>query len=348
MDRNTIEEQLADGVNVAQSRSAIQQALEKLKVADANVAIDFYKFLLEKLQPRSVLFKDQICVIRESLAERLQSLEQWQEAAQFLIGMIPLMDASEPEFQARIYVQIVRLLLEDDNDPASAEIYLNRASMIMPDCKDYNLQLAFKVCQARILDYKRRFLDASIRFYELSQIVPDPDEQNRALTQSIVTCCLSNATIQRTRQLNTLVKDERVEKLCDPIVRKVLNCVHSENLLDPGMMKEFRAKFLSEHHLATLSDGKTTVFDRAVIEHNMFVISKRVASVTFDELARIVGMDSKLDAEQYLAKMITEGRVSGCLDQAQDCAYFEQPNPLVAWNEKIAGVCGLVNRVYEK
>jgi COP9 signalosome complex subunit 4 len=37
-------------------------------------------------------------------------------------------------------------------------------------CQDEELELQYKMCSARILDAKRRFLDAATRYYELSQL----------------------------------------------------------------------------------------------------------------------------------------------------------------------------------
>jgi COP9 signalosome complex subunit 4 len=68
-----------------------------------------------------------------------------------------------------VYIRIVRLLLEDD-ESVSAEAYLGRASVLMRDTKDLSLQLTFKLSQARISDFKKKFLEASSRYHEISYI----------------------------------------------------------------------------------------------------------------------------------------------------------------------------------
>ena len=45
----------------------------------------------------------------------------------------------------------------------------SQASAAMQDVTDWALQMRYRTTAARILDAHRKFLDASVRFYELSQ-----------------------------------------------------------------------------------------------------------------------------------------------------------------------------------
>ena len=76
-----------------------------------------------------------------------------------------------------MYIRIVQLLLEVD-EPVPAETYLNRAALLQPTTEDFVLGLKFKLSQARILDAKRRFLEAASKYHELSY-VPQIDEDER-------------------------------------------------------------------------------------------------------------------------------------------------------------------------
>lgn len=71
----------------------------------------------------------------------------------------------------------MRLLLEED-EAVSAETYLNRAALLIHTSKDVEINLTFKLSQARILDFRRRFLEASSKYHELSY-VQDLDEEER-------------------------------------------------------------------------------------------------------------------------------------------------------------------------
>lgn len=79
------------------------------------------------------------------------------------------------------YIRIVRLLLEED-DPGQAEFYYSRAAIYMHTTRAEEHQLTFKLCQARMYDYARRFLEASGKYHELSWVADlDEGERSQAL-----------------------------------------------------------------------------------------------------------------------------------------------------------------------
>lgn len=71
----------------------------------------------------------------------------------------------------------MRLLLEEE-DSVQAETYYNRAALLIYSSPDKETLLSFKLCQARISDYGRKFLEAAMRYHELSY-VGDIDEDER-------------------------------------------------------------------------------------------------------------------------------------------------------------------------
>ena len=60
-----------------------------------------------------------------------------------------------------------------------AETYYNRAALLAPSTQDKEALLSFKLCQARISDYSRKFLEAASRYHELSWVT-EIDEDDRA------------------------------------------------------------------------------------------------------------------------------------------------------------------------
>ena len=78
----------------------------------------------------------------------------------------------------RVYVRIVRLLLEDE-DSVQAETYFNRAQLLVHSANDKEILLQFKLCQARISDYSRKFLEAASRYHELSYVAEIDEEERR-------------------------------------------------------------------------------------------------------------------------------------------------------------------------
>ena len=85
------------------------------------------------------------------------------------------------EDKFRVYVRIVRLLLEEE-DSVEAERYYNRAALLAHNATDKVTLLQFKLCQARISDYGRKFLEAAGRYHELSwEAEIDEDERKHML-----------------------------------------------------------------------------------------------------------------------------------------------------------------------
>jgi COP9 signalosome complex subunit 4 len=78
----------------------------------------------------------------------------------------------------RVYVLIVRLLLEDE-DSVQAETYYNRAALLVHSASNRETVLQFKLCQARISDYGRKFLEAASRYHELSWVGEIDEEERR-------------------------------------------------------------------------------------------------------------------------------------------------------------------------
>src|SRR3954467_3341500 len=85
------------------------------------------------------------------------------------------------EYKLKIYIKIVQLLLEED-EAVSAETYLSRAALLIPGCKDQVINLTFKLSQAKIFDFKRKFLEASSKYHELSYVSESaPEDRTNCL-----------------------------------------------------------------------------------------------------------------------------------------------------------------------
>lgn len=256
------------------------------------------------------------------LAGVLETEEDWAGAAK-LLSSIPLESSYRNVsalYKANVYIHIVRLLLEEE-DSVQAEAYLHRASAIIADITDNTLLLSYKVCQVRILDYKRKFLEAAQRYYELSLLVIDPEEKNHCLRESVKSALLAKAGPSRTRVLTMLFKDDRVSRVCSPKVFKMLENVLMNRLLKGDIVQEF-SKTLSPHQLATLGDG-STVLDLAVWEHNLLASSKIYRSVSIKRLASLVGISAD-KAEKMLVVMINEGRLAATIKQAKGFVVFKK------------------------
>jgi COP9 signalosome complex subunit 4 len=304
-------------------------------------------YAIEKITPRIVAFEEQMSALREKLADRYQSEEDFRGAAQVLIG-IPLDSGQrmlEPVYKVGIYVRIARLFLEED-DNVEAERFLNRASEIVHLVTDAQLLLAYRGAFVRILDYKRQFLKAALKYNQMSQ---DPllseDGQLVALDSAHKCAILAEAGPQRQRLLATLYKDERSQKAESYLV---LEKMYLDRIITKREVEAF-AKTLQAHQLARLGDG-STVLERAVIEHNVLSVSLIYQNITFEQLGAILEVDAER-AEKVAAKMIMEERLQGSIDQVARLVHFqttvEERDSLAQFDGRIQRACVTVNAILE-
>lgn len=86
-------------------------------------------------------------------------------------------------------------------------------------------------------------------------------------------------------------------------------------------VQEFKGS-LEAHQNVTGMDGYT-VLNRALIEHNIVVISRIYMNITFKELGNFLGIRPD-QAEETIAKMVAEKRIEAVLDQQNELVEFEE------------------------
>ncbi|KAB2083498.1 hypothetical protein CXB51_011032 [Gossypium anomalum] len=346
-----IDHMLSDDVPLVVSRQLLQTFTQELGRLEAELQKEITHYILDQIQPRVVSFEEQVLIIREKLAELYESEQQWSKAAQMLSG-IDLdsgMRIIDDTFRLSKCVQIARLYLEDD-DAVNAEAFINKASFLVSNSQHEVLILQYKVCYARILDLKRKFLEAALRYYDISQIEKrqigdetiDEDALEQALSAAVTCTILAAAGPQRSRVLATLYKDERCSKLkIYPILQKV----YLERILRKPEIDAFSEE-LKPHQKALLPDNYT-VLDRAIIEHNLLSASKLYTNIRFDELGTLLGIPPH-KAEKIASRMICEDRMRGSIDQVEAVIHFEDDTEeLQQWDQQIVGVCQALNDILD-
>jgi len=97
------------------------------------------------------------------------------------------------DYKLETYLKIARLYLEDE-DPVQAEAFINRASVLHSQTQNEQLQIHYKVCYARVLDYRRKFIEAAQRYNELSyKIIVAKSERLECLKKAMVCAILASA-----------------------------------------------------------------------------------------------------------------------------------------------------------
>lgn len=301
--------------------------------------------VLRILQSRLVSFEEQATGLRYQLADMYEDEEEWSDAAKCLMGISfesGNRSWSDQE-KFRLYIRVTRLLLED-GDSVQAEIYYNRAALLVHSNTDRELGLIYKLSQARVHDYSRKFLEAASRYHELSW-ESDIEESERLQMLSAAVGCgvLAPAGPARSRILASLCRDERTAELP---THNILRKMFLDRILRPSEIKDFKSTLKphqlarigqSSHDLAMLkketqfniengSSGKRfapeTVLDRAVMEHNLLSSSRIYKNITFSGLGDLLDL-SAAGAETMARRMIEQGRLRGSIDQISRLLWFE-------------------------
>ncbi|KAJ8105617.1 hypothetical protein OPT61_g10066 [Boeremia exigua] len=312
---------LDDSIGIVQLRPLLAAFADAFgKVKDPDVRIEVGERVVSLLQSKGAgQYEEQDTSIKEALADAYGDIDDYRKSAQVLasINLESTQKSITADDKARVWIRIVRCYLEED-DPTSAFTHLNKVKNIIFNVENKETRVHFQLSQARIYDAQRSFLDAAAAYYGMSQeSLVDEDDRVSALGAAIICTVLAPAGPQRGKMLAKLYKDERASSLDDyPILEKIF----LDRLLSPAEIKAFATK-LQPHQLAKTADG-STVLDKAVLEHNLLGASKLYNNIGFDQLGELLGIDAE-KAEDYAAKMLEQGRLSGYIDQIDRLIFFE-------------------------
>lgn len=321
-----LESILSETVSIIASRPLLDSFIQAIRTLPAPAKIEVGQHAIQTLQSRSTSVEEQDALIREMLADAYEAEDEYLAAAKVLQGIH--LDSSQrlisDEAKVRMWIRIVRLYLEED-DPTSAERFLNKIKNIPTKIQDPELKLHFQLSKARILDARRRFLDASQEYHNVSMAAGvDEGDRLQALSAAIICAVLAPAGPQRSRMLSRLYKDDRASSLEE---FGILEKIFRDQLLTSDEVKSFATK-LAPHQLAQTADG-STVLDKAVIEHNLLAASRLYENISIESLGAILGLKESGDmtagekAEVYAARMVEQGRLQGNIDQIAGVIYFD-------------------------
>ncbi|KAI9925027.1 hypothetical protein ASPWEDRAFT_187124 [Aspergillus wentii DTO 134E9] len=344
---------LNEDLSIVAARPLLDSFITVLRKLTPETQIKVGQHAITLLQSRSASVEEQDAQIRELLADAYESQEDYNAAAKTLQGIH--IDSSQrlvsDSAKVQLWIRIVRLYLEED-DTTSAEAFLNRIKNLPSKIEDHELKLHFKLSQARILDARRRFLDASQEYFNVSLAVGvDESDRLQALAAAIRCAVLAPAGPQRSRTLAGLYKDDRA-----PSVEEfgILEKMFLDRLLTPEEVAAFSQR-LAPHQLAQTADG-TTVLDKAVVEHNLVAASKLYENITTDALGGILGLTASGDmtagekAEAYAARMVEQDRLKGRIDQIDGVIFFDSSSAAAGrhirqWDAGVQGLAEDVERV---
>ena len=354
-----IDSVLGESLGIVAARPLLGSAIEAItSLSNSEVRIEVGTHALQVLEPRVVSFEEQDAHIREIMADAYTEQEDFIDAAKMLQGI--QLESSQrkipDDVKVKTWMRICRLYIEED-DTTSAESYLNRAKNLLYRVEDTELNLQFHLSQARILDARRRFLDASSAYHSVSLTTTLAEEERMITLSAAITCAiLAPAGPQRSRTLAKLYKDERASDVDE---FSILEKMFLDRLLSKEEVEKF-ASNLAPHQLAKTADS-STVLTKAVVEHNLLSASRLYNNIGVEELGVLLDLDAER-AEQYAATMLEQGRLAGRIDQIDGVIFFDgvegsgektdagkvksaTNQELRKWDAKVQGIAEEVERV---
>jgi len=310
----------ADSLGIVVTRSLGIQFVQSLKHVESNdTKIEVGEHALNIFQAQASSFEEQNAQVRELMADAYEGDEDFLASAKILAG-IPLESSQRKianEDKVRFWIRITRNYLEVD-DTTLAEQFLNKAKNLIYTVEDRDLNLHFKLCQARIQDARRNFLAAAQGYQDISFMSYVAEEERlHTLSMAIKCAVLAPAGPARSRALGRLYKDERSPQLEE---YGILEKMFLDRLLTAAEVEKF-AEGLQVHQLAKTADG-STVLAKAVMEHNLRGASRLYSNIRFEALGLLLGLDGD-KAEEATARMIEQGRLVGRIDQIERFISFE-------------------------
>ncbi|EWC48083.1 hypothetical protein DRE_02662 [Drechslerella stenobrocha 248] len=314
---------LGDSITLITSRPVMADLVSSLsKLPNDNESKkEVLVYLVDALRPRVVSYEESDTLCREQLADIYEADNENAAAASVLMAI--QLESSQrliaDEYRLKTYIRVMRNLLED-GESVPAERYLNRATSLIHKSTDEVQNLHFLMCQARIYDNKRDFLNACQKYLQLSfsQVV-DESERLSCLNAAIVCAVLAPAGPARSRSLGTLYKDDRAPQVEH---HAILEKMYFDRLLSSRDVEAF-SKSLAPHQTARNADG-TTVLTRAIVEHNLLAASRLYNNIGVEELGVLLQLPAE-QAERYAARMIEQKRLAGQIDQIDQLIYFDGP-----------------------
>lgn len=336
---------LSDSVHQQVAKSVLCQIANAIKTMSDEVFFELACSLVTAIKQSSSPYDEADFILRDALFAYYVKTEQCSDAAQILsaVNTESTVRVFSNDEKADIFVKCAEAALEDD-EAIDAEVYLTKASQVINSVSDLTIVLRYRVTNARVLDANRKFVDAAIRYYELSNTTTAnivPEDLLELLGKAITCAILGKAGQQRSRVLGLLFKDSR---LCDldqlPKYSShslVLQKVFRDQILKKDDLDLLEASLLP-HQQATNSEG-FSLLQKAVMEHNMLATSKIYDNIRFSELGNILNLDPRR-AEKIAAVMITEGRLRGIIDHTDGLLEFTEGNDTLGdLSEAIGETC---------
>lgn len=261
-----------------------------------------------------------------------------------------------PEQSSDIFLKIAECFLHEE-EYVEADVFVTRVGPCIEAIQNPEehiaLILRYKSTHARVLDANRKFLEAAVRYFDLSQIgsqtdMVDADDLLEFLGRAATCAILSPSGAQRNRILELVYKDERLEQLSAvphfSSHSTILTKMYKVHFIHPDKIFTRFEESLAQHQKAVMGDGMTTV-RKALIEHNLVAISKVFKNIYLDNLSKMLDLHRE-KVEKMATRMISDGSIKGSIDEVDGVLTFGfVESPHLAWNGAITSFSMSLNEI---
>lgn len=157
----------SDPLQVA--KGLLIQIANKMKALSEEPYEEVANAILSLLRTSTGIFDEADYIIRDHLFGIYVSWGQCSDAAQTLAGVnvestTKVLNEQE---KADLYIKCAEAFLQEDAS-VDAEVFVNKASPFINAVTDVTILLRYRVTFARVMDSNRKFVEAALRYYELS------------------------------------------------------------------------------------------------------------------------------------------------------------------------------------
>lgn len=208
------------------------------------------------------------------------------------------------------------------------------------------LKQQYYYCISCTQDYQRKFLSAATSYYETAQLLQleqsNADQNNIIhMYSSAVKCAiLAPAGPKRNNILKIFYNNKFIQDLGGQIYN-MLEKMYLKRIITEVEKAEF-AKLLKSHQKAYLREG-LTVYEDAIIQHNIEAASQIYDTISIQSLANILQLDIT-NTESIIQNMILEKRLQSQIDQNTNFITFLQQNQIIVdFNQRVGDFCNQIN-----
>jgi COP9 signalosome complex subunit 4 len=215
----------SETVDVSKCRETLRHLTEELRalpVEDNEFIVTAASEVVERIRSssRASALDSADFLLRSLLWESLSGEGDYERAATALSGARALREEAGgstlvDESRAHAFVRITQSHLSAGKEESAADSIRRAGEIIDKEGVDisWKVQLMYKTCVARVLDSKRRFHEAALRYAELARLPSDKvDESDLIVMLEKAVNCILLAPFGASRQcvMASLMRDERI------------------------------------------------------------------------------------------------------------------------------------------